>query len=149
MINWEEKITEIRDKYEITEEMYNNSEVLRECVARYLGFPSFESFQSFPDPKYIIQDMGSDILSSHNSYQKILGISCVEEINRSYFYEQDVDLLHKQTDYFLKYMLNNFDFEISIVTLKYLIENIDILDKTKLSYWGHFSKELDFLDKIN
>lgn len=125
MLNWEQKIVELCEKFEVDPEQYMANDEIKECVAHYLGFPSFESFQSFPRPKYVIQDMAEEFRHEWKLFQAALGYACVDEIKRQYFFERDGELKNKQIIYLLKYMEATFELEFMIVVLKYLIEQVE------------------------
>ena len=125
MLNWEQKIADLCDRFEIDPEQYMANDEIKECVAHYLGFPSFESFQSFPSPKYVLQDMAEEFRKEWELYQAMLGCACVDEIRRQYFFECDDELKHKQITCLLRYMETNFKLEFTAVVIKYLLEQIE------------------------
>lgn len=125
MLNWEQKIADLCEKFEIEPEQYMVNDDIKECVAHYLGFPTFESFQSFPNPKYVIQDMAEEFRNEWKLFQAVLGYACVDEIRRQYFFEQDDELKHRQITGLLKYMETNFELEFISVVLKYLMEQVE------------------------
>jgi len=126
MLNWEQKIADLCEKFEIDPEQYMANDEIKECVAHYLGFSTFESFQSFPSPKYVIQDMAEEFRDEWKLFQAALGYACVDEIKRQYFYERDDELKHRQVICLLEYMESSFELEFMSVVLKYLSEQIEI-----------------------
>lgn len=125
MLNWEQRIVDLCERFEIDPEQYMANDEIKECVAHYLGFPSFESFQSFPSPKYVIQDMAEEFRGEWKLFQAALGYACVNEIKRQHFFERNDELTSKQITYLLKYMETNFELEFMIVVLKYLLEQAE------------------------
>lgn len=140
MLNWEQKITELCEKFEIDPEQFSSNDEIKECVAHYLGFPSFESFQSFPRPKYVIQDMAEEFRDEWKLFQAALGYACVDEIERQYFFERDDELKNKQITCLLKYMEATFELEFMIVVLKYLIKQIEF--DRQLLLWNRTIKTI-------
>ena len=133
MLNWEQKIVELCEKFEVDPEQYMANDEIKECVAHYLGFSSFESFQSFPRPKYVIQDMAEGFREEWKLFQAMLGYACVDEIRRQYFFERDDELTSRQVTYLLKYMEENFELEFMTVVLKYLLEQLEFNSQLLLS----------------
>lgn len=140
MLDWEQKIVDLCEKFEIDPEQYMANDEIKECVAHYLGFPSFESFQSFPSPKYVIQDMAEEFRDEWKLFQAMLGYACVDEIRRQHFFECDDELTSKQITYLLKYMETNFELEFMIVVLKYLLEQIEF--DRQILLWNKTIKSL-------
>jgi len=126
MMNWEQKIADLCEKFEINAEQYMANDEIKECVAHYLGFPSFESFQSFPNPKYVLQDMAEEFREEWKLFQALLGYACVDEIKRQYFFERDNVLKQKQIICLLGYMETNFELEFMSVVVKYMLEQIEV-----------------------
>ncbi len=125
MLNWRQKIADLCDRFEINPEQYMENDEIKECVAHYLGFPSFESFQSFPSPKYVLQDMAEEYRDEWLLFQAMLGRACVDEIKLQYFYERDDNLKRKQIDYLLTYMEAYFELEFKVVVLKYMSDELN------------------------
>lgn len=133
MLNWEQKIIDLCERFDIDPNQYDSNDEIKECVARCLGFPSFESFQSFPNPKYVLQDMAEGFREEWSLFQAMLGYACVDEIRRQYFFERDDELTSKQITYLLKYMEENFELEFMVVILKYLLEQLEFDSQLLLS----------------
>lgn len=147
MLGWEQKITNLCEKFEIDPEQYSSNDEVKECVAHYLGFSSFESFQSFPSPKYVIQDMAEEFRGEWKLFQAALGYACVDEIKRQYFFERDDELKNKQITCLLKYIEANFELEFMIVVLKYLIEQVEF--SKQLLLWNKTMKSImSLLEKV-
>lgn len=133
MLNWEQKIIDLCEKFDIDPNQYGSNDEIKECVAHCLGFSSFESFQSFPNPKYVIQDMAEEFREEWRLFQAVLGYACVDEIRRQYFFERDDELTSKQITCLLKYMEENFELEFMTVILKYLLEQLEFDSQLLLS----------------
>lgn len=147
MLNWEQKIVDLCEKFEIEPEQYNSNDEIKECVAHCLGFPSFESFQSFPSPKYVVQDMAEEFREEWKLLQAMLGYACVDEIKRQYFFERNDELKNKQIICLLKYMEMNFELEFMVAVLKYLSEQVDF--DSQLLLWSNTIKSIiPLLEKV-
>ena len=132
MLNWEQKIADLCERFEIEPDQYMANDEIKECVAHYLGFPSFESFQSFPSPKYVLQDMAEEFREEWLLFQAVLGYACVDEIKRQYFFERDDELKHKQITCLLEYMETNFELEFMTVVIRYMSDELEF-DSESLS----------------
>lgn len=106
-LDWEKKINNLCVKYKVDTDHYNDNDEFKETIAKVLGFPSFASFQAFPNPRMIIGGMGNPITEDYLLFVPALLDDCCKEIKRRWFFDRDEKVLLNQTDALLIYILDN------------------------------------------
>lgn len=108
ILDWEKKIRDLCDRLQVDVDVYGTNNDFRESVARYLGFPSYESFRLFPNPKLIIKEMGTDLLPEHMGLALPLVHDCCVAINMEHSCEDNDELRVRRIDILTKYICKNF-----------------------------------------
>ena len=143
-LDWESKILEICKKYEIDPEEYNENPEFQESVAACLGFPSYRSFQAFPNPHEVVCDMGNDLLTEHLAYAiPLVEDSCIE-IEQNYWYNQDSDERTKQIDNLARYIVRHLSDNVELLVASFGVMKRDLkdCDLENISSWGEVPESI-------
>lgn len=132
-MDWEAKIIDICEDLGVETEHYNEDELTREIVAKRLGFPSFESFNAFPESSAIVDGRGSPLRPEHYGFQSLLAESCCNEIRHQYNISVDDLELETQVTRLFHYVMENFQLEQGLVALLQTAKSLeDLIDISSL-----------------
>ena len=126
LLDWDSKITALLESIEVDPRVYNDHTETKEWVARYFGFKDFNTFQHLPEPKKIVEGMSLEMLPEHRNFELALGKDCIELIKSNFKLYNDIEFTYGYITNFIRYMLDNFQYETTYVCVQELENNNDL-----------------------
>ena len=122
-MDWEDRIITACEKLGVDPQHYNEDDLTKEVISQRLGFPSFESFNAFPESSAIIDGRGGALREEHYGFQMPLIEYCCKQIRHQYNISQNEEELEKQINQLLRYAEENFQLEYTFITASKVVEN--------------------------